>query len=135
MERHHAARAKRMDLLGDVRREGADQGHPHQEGHIETLRRHAPPLLLGWLPASIEAYTSYMNMPEELKAIHERNARVEADKAWETSLFRRALIAITTYIVVALVLSVTGARDFLAAAFIPALGYLLSTLTFPALKK
>ena len=32
----------------------------------------------------------------ELAAIKERNKRVEADKAWETSTFRRLLIAAGT---------------------------------------
>ena len=32
--------------------------------------------------------------------INERNKRIEADKAWETSLTRRAIIAAFTYLVV-----------------------------------
>jgi len=33
-----------------------------------------------------------MNLKEEIEKIKERNKRVEADKAWETSYSRRALL-------------------------------------------
>ena len=36
----------------------------------------------------------------DIEQIKQRNARVEADKAWETSLFRKILIAVLTYIVI-----------------------------------
>ena len=47
----------------------------------------------------------------ELEAIKIRNAKVEADKAWETSLFRKCLIAILTYIVVVLFFYFAGRRS------------------------
>ena len=41
-------------------------------------------------------------LKKEIKLIKERNARVEGDKAWETSWTRRALIVGLTYIVIVL---------------------------------
>lgn len=76
-----------------------------------------------------------MDIQEELQAIKERNRRVEADKAWETSLSRKALILVTTYLVASLALYVIGVPNFYLGAIIPTLGFFLSTLSFPAVKK
>ncbi len=38
---------------------------------------------------------------DELKVINQRNRRVESDKAWETSLLRRATICFLTYMTTA----------------------------------
>lgn len=74
-------------------------------------------------------------MEERLQKIEERNARVEADKAWETSWFRIILISVITYIVASLVLWLIGAENYLLGALIPTVGYFLSTLSIPFLKK
>lgn len=64
-----------------------------------------------------------------------RNARVEADKAWELSWTRRIIIATITYILAAgLLVWIRAPQPFLAA-LVPTLGYLLSTLTLPFAKK
>ena len=77
----------------------------------------------------------HMDVEEEIRVLKERNARVEMDKAWEISIFRKALVLITTYAVAAFALYVIGVPNFYLAAAIPALGFFLSTLTFPILKK
>jgi len=66
----------------------------------------------------------------EVKSIMERNFRVEADKAWETSWERKAIIAAFTYALSVLILYLISAPAPLINALIPALGYLLSTMTF-----
>lgn len=76
-----------------------------------------------------------MNLEEEISKIKKRNARVEADKAWETSYFRRAIIAIGTYIVILVFLIIIEAPNPYLAAAVPAIGFILSTLTLPFLKK
>jgi len=40
------------------------------------------------------------NLEQEIAEIKERNRRVEADKAWETSWSRKDLVAALTYLVV-----------------------------------
>lgn len=72
---------------------------------------------------------------ETLKLIQDRNARVESDKAWETSKTRRGAIAGITYIVAGLYMSALGANAPWLNAFIPVGGYLLSTLSLPIVKK
>ncbi len=75
------------------------------------------------------------NLEQELIAIKERNLRVEADKAWETSFFRKILISVITYIVASVALYTIGVPDFHLGAIVPTIGFLLSTLTIPSIKK
>jgi len=49
---------------------------------------------------------------EEIKGIKFRNKRVEAEKAWETSLFRISLIAVITYIAASIIFYLTGRLFF-----------------------
>lgn len=78
---------------------------------------------------------NYMDLEKELELIKERNTRVEADKAWETSLSRKILILVTTYIVASLALYAIGVEDFYLGAIVPTLGFFLSTLSFPVAKR
>lgn len=68
-------------------------------------------------------------------AIQERNRRVEADKAWETSITRKLVITLITYAVVLFVLLTTNAPHPYMSALIPAGAFFLSTLSFPWFKK
>ncbi len=77
---------------------------------------------------------SVESLESEIRRIKERNARVEADKAWETSLARRAIIAAGTYAAAALFLLIIGSPNPYLAALVPALGFVLSTLTLPLFK-
>jgi hypothetical protein len=67
--------------------------------------------------------------------IEARNARVESDKAWETSWTRRALLVLFTYLAVGLYLQAINVRDAWLNAIIPAVAFLLSTLTLPFFKE
>ena len=69
-----------------------------------------------------------------LNHIQERNNRVEADKAWETSKTRRALIAGATYIIIGWYLSFLKIEDAWLHALVPTMGYLLSTLSLHYIK-
>ncbi|MFA4941322.1 MAG: hypothetical protein WC582_01830 [Patescibacteria group bacterium] len=74
-------------------------------------------------------------LKNEIEKIKERNARVEADKAWETSLFRKVLIAVLTYIVIVLFFLVADLQKPFIGAVIPTVGFILSTLSVPFFKK
>ncbi len=76
-----------------------------------------------------------MDIEDEISQIHVRNARVEAEKAWETSAFRIILVCFMTYSVTAIVFAIIGVRDFLLNALIPTLGFFVSTLSLPSLRK
>lgn len=73
-------------------------------------------------------------LEEDLKAIQARNAKVEADKAWETSWVRRLCIASFTYIIAAVYMRMVGLGNPYLGAFVPSGGYLLSTLSLPFAK-
>lgn len=68
------------------------------------------------------------DLEKRIASIEERNQRVEMDKAWETSWTRRVSIALLTYVVIALCLSVIGNDKPFINSLIPVLGFLLSTL-------
>ena len=74
-------------------------------------------------------------LESELAAIKERNARVERDKAWETSWVRRGFIMVITYLIAALYMEFSGLGNALIGAFVPVGGYLLSTLSLPVIKR
>lgn len=74
-------------------------------------------------------------MEQRLAAIEERNARVQADKAWETSLTRRGVISAITYATAGAFMTIIGALHPWIAAIVPVIGYLLSTLSLPWIKK
>lgn len=74
-------------------------------------------------------------LQKEISEIKKRNLRVEADKAWETSLFRKILITILTYIVIVIFFLVSGLPEPFTNAMVPTLGFVLSTLTVPIFKK
>ncbi len=73
-------------------------------------------------------------MEDDLQPIRERNARVEADKAWETSWTRRLVIAAGTYLIVGVYLCFLGIKGAWLHAAVPPAAFLLSTLTLSVLK-
>ena len=60
--------------------------------------------------------------------------RVESDKAWETSLERRLLLTIFTYLAVGFYLQAIGISNPWPNAIVPAVAFMLSTLTLPFFK-
>ena len=75
------------------------------------------------------------SIEERLSVIEERNARVQLDKAWEISLLRRGLISGIIYICAVILLNILGHEGAWKHAFVPVMGYVLSTLSLPAIKK
>ena len=72
---------------------------------------------------------------EDIEKIKERNRRVELDKAWETSKARIVAIAITTYMVVVLFFYIIKIHYPFLNALVPTIGFVLSTLTLPFIRK
>ena len=72
---------------------------------------------------------------KDIQEIKERNTRVEMDKAWEISLFRKVLVVILTYIVVVLFFFFAGLPKPFLNAFIPTIAFILSTLSVSYFKK
>lgn len=76
-----------------------------------------------------------LSLEKRLEQIEQRNRRVEADKAWETSWTRKISIAVLTYLVVVAYLHFVIHINPWLNALVPVVGFLLSTLTISYLKK
>lgn len=74
-------------------------------------------------------------LEKTVQAIEERNMRVERDKAWETSITRTVAIIGLTYIIVVLFMHVAQIPDPFINAIVPSVGFWLSTLTVPWIKR
>ena len=74
-------------------------------------------------------------LEKKIKDIEERNKRVEKDKAWETSLLRKILIIILTYIFAVLYLKIADTTNPFFGAVVPCVGFFLSTQTIDIIKK
>lgn len=72
---------------------------------------------------------------KDIELLQLRNVRVEGEKAWEISSARKMLIAAITYIVAVIVMSAISVNNYFINALIPTVGYLLSTISIPWVKK
>ena len=72
---------------------------------------------------------------QEINNLKERNKKVELDKKWEGSFTRRFLLMLFTYLAIGLYLQAIGVSNPWLNAIVPAVGFLLSTLTMPFFKK
>lgn len=75
------------------------------------------------------------SLRKEVEEIKTRNKRVELDKAWETSLFRKLLVAGLTYTLMVITMIIIKVEDPFASAVIPTFGFLLSNLSVGWIKK
>ncbi len=67
-------------------------------------------------------------MTGDIETIKQRNARVEADKAWEVSLTRRVIIMLGTYLIVGGYLTFLHVDEAWLHALVPPMAYVISTL-------
>ena len=74
------------------------------------------------------------SLDERISRIEKRNKEVELNKSWETSWTRKILLSIFTYLSIALYLKFIVNIDPWVNAIVPAIGFLLSTLTLPYFK-
>ena len=75
------------------------------------------------------------DLEKRIARIEARNKKVETDKGWETSWTRRLLLILFTYLAIALYLRVIEVDMPWLNAIVPAVGFLLSTLTLPVFKE
>ncbi len=79
---------------------------------------------------------NFMNpLEQRLEKIEQRNRLVEADKAWETSKTRRVLISVFTYLSIFLYFLAIGVEKPVLNAIVPTMGFLLSTVSLPFIRK
>lgn len=74
-------------------------------------------------------------LEQKILNIEERNKRVSADKDWETSYTRRLLLTFFTYLAMGIYLNAVNISKPWLNAIVPAVAFMLSTLTLPFFKK
>lgn len=75
------------------------------------------------------------NLEQRIQAVEERNKIVEANKAWEMSYARRVTVSVFTYVVaVVFLMAIKNENPFLNA-FVPVVGFILSTLSLSFIRK
>lgn len=74
-------------------------------------------------------------LERRIQRLEDRNKRVEADKAWETSWNRRALLVLFTYVAVGAYLRAIAVPRPWLNAIVPAVAFMISTLTMPFFKR
>lgn len=79
--------------------------------------------------------TSLQQLQKDIEKISQRNLKVESDKAWETSCARRILLALFTYLAIGFYLKAIQLPRPWLNAIVPAVAFMLSTLTLPFFKK
>lgn len=72
---------------------------------------------------------NYEKLTKEIDKIKVRNSKVETDKAWETSFFRKVVIAVLTYGVIVLFFYFADLKKPFINAIVPTIGFILSTLS------
>ena len=75
------------------------------------------------------------SLETRVEKIEIRNAKVEADKAWEASWTRRLLLMLFTCLAIGVYLAVIKIERPWINAIVPAVAFMLSTLTMPFFKK
>lgn len=73
----------------------------------------------------------FEDLNQRILKIEKRNNKVELDKAWETSNFRKISIALLTYFVMTIFMWSLGNDKPFMNAIIPTLGFVLSTVSLP----
>ena len=71
------------------------------------------------------------HLEEKIRQIEERNKKVELDKVWETSMTRRFLLLLFTYLVIGFYLQAINIPRPWLNSIVPAVAFMLSTLTLP----
>lgn len=72
---------------------------------------------------------------DSINEIKKRNERVEENKAWETSSTRKIILTASIYLMMGLLLTLIKAPDPWLNSLIPAIAFILSTLTLPFIKR
>jgi hypothetical protein len=78
---------------------------------------------------------TFTEIEKDIELIKQRNERVEADKAWETSWSRKLVICVCTYFTVVLFFVFANLSNPFVNAIVPSLGFVLSTLSLPWFKR
>ncbi|MBI2672739.1 hypothetical protein HYX19_00615 [Candidatus Woesearchaeota archaeon] len=79
--------------------------------------------------------TDVKKLEEKINNIENRNKKVEADKSWETSHTRRFLLITFTYLAIGFYFRAINISQPWLNAIVPAIAFMISTLTLPFFKR
>ncbi|OIP80998.1 hypothetical protein COW94_01965 [Candidatus Peregrinibacteria bacterium CG22_combo_CG10-13_8_21_14_all_44_10] len=71
---------------------------------------------------------------KEIEKLKARNREVEVNKAWETSITRRTILSLLTYIAIGAYLQAIQIPNPWLSAIVPAIAFMISTLALPYIK-
>ncbi len=83
---------------------------------------------------SLNPMPTLEQLQTEIDEIKARNKRVELDKAWEKSWTRKLIVLILTYMVIVIFFLGAKLPEPFINAIVPAIAFVLSTLTVPLFK-
>lgn len=75
-----------------------------------------------------------LTLEERVDALEKRNRRVQAHKAWETSITRRLILILLTYSFMGFFLRTINVPNPWVNALTPTIGYFISTQSLPLFK-
>ena len=78
---------------------------------------------------------SMKDIEKRILAIEQRNKKVELDKSWETSIARKIIIIILTYIVIVLFFIFADLPNPYINSIVPTAAFVISTLSLLYFKK
>ena len=78
---------------------------------------------------------SMNDIEKRILAIEQRNKKVELDKSWETSIARKIIIIILTYIVIVLFFIFADLPNPYINSIVPTAAFVISTLSLLYFKK
>jgi len=76
-----------------------------------------------------------IDLEKKVKNIEQRNKKVESDKAWELSYTKRFLLIFFIYLSIGFYFQTIKIPQPWLNAIVPAIAFMLSTLTLPWFKK
>ena len=75
------------------------------------------------------------DLEQRIAVIEEQQHRIEVDKAWKGSFTRKIVIGLLMYLVIGSFLAYRQISDPWISAIVPVIGFLLSILLLPVVKK
>ncbi len=74
-------------------------------------------------------------LEKEIALLKQRNAKVESDKAWETSWERKIVILVLTYLAISIYFLAARLPQPFLNAVVPSLAFVISTFSLPFFKE
>ena len=81
------------------------------------------------------ALTTIKELETRVKQLEDRNKKIEGNKAWEISFSRKVVLIMFTYLAIGIYMYAVNLPDPWLNAIVPAVAFMLSTLTLPFFRR